>query len=100
MSAKMHVVLEGLPERIQETADILDQAFPGLISWHRLAKLGPHHLMRLEGIAASLTKIFQPPKAINSSITSAKAWKLSSSTTQGSPQGKRFCASLARNLQA
>lgn len=58
MSAKMHVVLQGLPERIQETANILDQAFPGLISWHRLAKLGPLHVMRLKGVAALQTKIY------------------------------------------
>ena len=49
MSIKMHVVLDGLPERVQETADLLDQALPGLITWRRFAEPGRDNAVRLEG---------------------------------------------------
>ena len=45
----MRIVLEGLPERVQETADVLDLAFPGLMTWCGFATLGQEHAIRLEG---------------------------------------------------
>lgn len=51
MSATMTVVLEGLPERLQEAADTLDRAFPGTINWRHQVKLGRDHSMQVKGIA-------------------------------------------------
>ena len=49
VSATMHIVLEGLPERVQETADVLDRAFPGLMTWCRFAEPGRDHAVTAGG---------------------------------------------------
>ena len=99
MDAKMHVVLEGLPERIQEAADLLDLAFPGSISW-RLAKLGRDHTIRLEGVAVACGDLLHPPTWTVSLENSGTIWKLSSLKTRENQQDKRFCASLSRSLRS
>ncbi len=77
MSAKMHVVLEGLPERVQETADLLDRAFPGLMTWRRFAEPGRDHAVRLEGEATERNGTFPRPSHLtNPTAASGKAWKL------------------------
>ncbi len=58
MDWKLHVVLEGLPERVQQTADVLDQAFPQLMTWRRFAAPSGNHGVRLEGAAVGRNEVF------------------------------------------
>ena len=98
MSAPMRIVLEGLPERVQEAADVLDQALPGLMTWRRFAEPRPDHMVRLEGVTA---KLFRPPPLTNRMPVSDKAWTLSSVAGRGSPpRSGGFCASLSKALSS
>lgn len=94
MSATMHVVLKGSPERTQEAADVLDRAFPGVMNWSNLAKQGRDHSMRLEGVAVPQDEAQRPPAQIISPSNTGKPWKLSSLTMRESHQGIRFCTSF------
>ncbi len=100
MSAKMHIVLEGLPERVQETADVLDRAFPGLMTWRRFAEPGQDQAVRLEGDA--IERAAGPSLALyfgNRTVRSNKPWKFSPAADRVSPSGTGFCASLSKSFQ-
>lgn len=99
MSVTMKVVLQGLPERIQEAADTLDRAFPGMINWRRQAKLGRDASMQLEGVASPCNEALRPPGLIVLPPVAGKAWKLSSSAARQGNQRPLFCASLSRSFQ-
>ncbi|RYE97256.1 MAG: hypothetical protein EOO77_39380 [Oxalobacteraceae bacterium] len=88
----MKLVLEGLPERIQEAADILDRAFPGAIDWSDVAKLGRDHTMRLEGATLPHDRMRRPPGRIKRSSSSAQVWKLDSSAARDGDQRNQLCA--------
>ena len=96
MSATIKMVLEGLPERIQELADTLDRAFPEAIDWSVVAKLGRDHTMRLEGVALLHHEALRPPGRIRLSPSIAQAWKLSSSAAR---EVNQLGASPCGNLQ-
>lgn len=101
MSAKMHVVLEGLPERVQETADLLDRAFPGLMTWRRFAEPGRDHAVRLEGEATERNGTFPRPSHLtNPTAASGKAWKLSPAAGRAISRAGPFCASLSKSLSS
>ena len=97
----MHIVLEGLPERVQETADVLDRAFPGLMTWRRFAEPGRDHALRLEGEAAERHGEFpRPPHLTNQAAASGKVWKLSPVAGCAIPRGGPFCVSLSKSLSS
>ena len=39
MTCTVRIILEGLPERVQEVADVLDRAMPDAFEWHDFASL-------------------------------------------------------------
>ncbi len=96
---KLHVVLEGFPERVQQTADVLDRAFPGLITWRRFAEPGRDHGVRLEGDSVGPKEGFpRSPRLTNQMAALGKPWKLSPTTGRLKPRGGSFCASLSKSL--
>ena len=97
MSSKIHVVLEGLPERVQEIADVLDRAFPAVMNWRRSAEHGRDHTVRLEGDAERSGGLQRHVQLTNQTAASGKAWKLS---PVGCASRSRFCASRSKNLQS
>jgi hypothetical protein len=100
MSAKMHIILEGLPERVQETANVLDQLFPGLMIWRRFAEPGRNCSVRLEGkTAEQIGAARRSTHLVNQVSVSGKTWKLSckSGLTVVS-RGGSFCGSLSKSL--
>lgn len=99
MSASLHVVLEGLPERIQEAADILECALPGALKWQRSATPGRDQTIRLEAVAASGQKTLCAPLMMPSTMA-GKPWKPSCLAKAGPERGQssRFCASLSRSF--
>ncbi len=99
MEAMMVIVLEGLPERVQEIADVLDRECPGQLTWGRFANPGLDHVIRLEGKTAERHVEFcRPPPWPSSATTLGKAWKLSPASGRPAQQGGLFCASLSRAL--
>lgn len=99
MNSKMHFVLEGLPERVQEAADALDRAFPGLISWRRFAEQGRDYTVRLEGDAAEWSgRLLRPAQLTSQTAASGEAWKLNPATGRVFPRRGAFCASLSKSL--
>ncbi len=100
MSPRMQIVLEGLPERVQEAADVLERAFPGLMTWRRFAEPRRNHAVRLEGEAAERNAdVERPAHQPNGAPASGKAWKLSPAAGRvSSPRGGGFCASLSKSL--
>ena len=89
----MHIVLEGLPERVQETADALDLVFPVLMTWCHFAGPGQDHPVRLEGKAAERNgRLPRPLHLTNQTLASGKAWKLSSAAVPVSTPHGVFCA--------
>lgn len=100
MRVTIKLVLEGLPERIQEAADILDRALPGTIDWSDVAKLGRDHTIRLEGATLPHDQARRPPGRIKRSSSTALAWKLSSSAARDGDQRDQVCASPFRGVQS
>ena len=100
VNAPMQIVLEGLPERVQEAADALDRMFPGLVTWRRFAEPRRGHAVRLEGEAAERhARSDQPAHLTNRAPPSGKAWTLGPAPGRASPPpGGRFCASLSKSL--
>ncbi len=99
MEWKLNVVLEGLPERVQQTADVLDRAFPGLMTSRRFAEPGRDHGVRLENDAVGRNEGFpRSPHLTNQTAALGKPWKLSPATGRVSPRGGSFCASLSKSL--
>jgi len=39
VTCTVQIILEGLPERVQEVADALDKAMPDAFEWHNFASL-------------------------------------------------------------
>ena len=98
MCPPMQIVLEGLPERVQEAADVLERAFPGLMTWRRFAEPRRDHAVRLEGEAAGRSAE-RSEHQMNRASASGKAWKLSPAAGHVSPpRGGAFCASLSKSL--
>ena len=94
MRVTMKLVLEGLPERIQEVSDTLDRAFPGVIHWSDVAKLGRDHAIRLEGITLRHGKA-QPTPGLRLFSDTAQALKLCSSDAWDSNRlGASSCGSF------
>ena len=99
MEAETVIVLEGLPERVQQIADALDREFPRQLSWGGFAKPGLNHAVRLEGKTAEPhTRLRRPPHFPNSATVSGKAWKLNPSPGQPAQQSRLFYASLSKVL--
>ena len=99
MSANMQVVLKGLPERAQETADMLDQTFPGLITWRRFAIPGRDCAIRLEGAStAQNALLLRPPQLTNPAPAVGKRWKVSPAAGNTLPRPGQFCASLSKSF--
>ncbi len=100
VNAKMHIVLEGFPERVQETADVLDRAFPGLMTWQRFAEPGRDQTVRLEGEASERNALLRPALHLaNQTVRSNKPWKLSPAASCVLRQRGVFCASLSKSFQ-
>lgn len=94
MRVTMKLVLEGLPERIQEVADTLDRAFPEAIDWAVVAELGRGHTMRLEGVTLLHGKA-QPTPDLRLFSDTAQALRLSSSDAwDGDRLGVLLCSSF------
>ena len=100
MRVAMKLVLEGLPERIQEAADILDRAFPGAIAWSDVTKLGRNHTMRLEGATLLRDRTRRPPGRIKRSSSTTQASRFSSSAVREGHQRDQFCTSPFRGVQS
>jgi hypothetical protein len=84
MSPNMQVVLEGLPERVQETADTLDRAFPGLMTWRRFAIPGQDCSIRLEGEAVARNAVLpRPANLVDRAPALGKRWKVSPAVNGG-----------------
>ena len=110
VASGMRVVLEGLPERVQETADALDHAFPGLLTWHQWAEPGRDHIIRLEGVK-SLCEAVGPRwhRSRTAQLTSQK-WRINPAIQEpgradgrgdparSKPMRGSFCASILRSL--
>ncbi|RYF16723.1 MAG: hypothetical protein EOO77_12235 [Oxalobacteraceae bacterium] len=99
MSANMQVVLEGLPECVQETADMLDRAFPGLMTWQRFAIPARDCVIRLQGVGAVRNTLFpRPPRLTDQAPALGKAWKLSPAASGAVPRRSRSCAFLSKGF--
>ena len=74
VSPPMQIVLEGLPERVQEAADVLERAFPGLMTWRRFAEPRQDYAVRLEGEASERSAdVERPAHQTNRAPASGKA---------------------------
>lgn len=100
MKVTIKLVLEGLPERIQEVADTLDRAFPGAIDWSDVAKLGRDHTMRLEGATLLRDQTRRPPGRIKRSSSTAQASRFNSSAVREGHQRDQFCTSPFSGVQS
>ena len=99
MSANMQVVLEGLPERVQETADMLDRAFPGLMTWQRFAIPARDCVIRLQGVGAVRNTLFpRPPRLTNQAPPLGKTWKVNPAASDAIPRRGRSCSSLSKSF--
>ena len=95
----MQVVLEGLPERVQETADMLDRAFPGLMTWRRFAVPARDCVIRLEGVGAVRNTSFpRPPRLTDQAPALGKTWKVSPAASGAIPRRGQSCASLSKSF--
>ncbi len=52
MTYTVHIVLEGLPERVQEVADALDKALPNAFDWNDFASISGETDIVLKGSAS------------------------------------------------
>lgn len=99
MSAKMQVILEGLPERVQEAADTLDRAFPGLMTWRRFAIPGQDCSIHLEGEAVARNAVLpRPAHLLDREPALGKRWKVSPVASNTLPRPGQFCASLSKSF--
>lgn len=100
MRVTIKLVLEGLPERIQQAADTLDHAFPGAIDWSDVVTLGRDQTMRLEGATLPHDQARRPPGRNKQLSSTAQVWKLSSSAARDGDQRDQLCASPFSGIQS
>jgi len=100
MRVTIKLVLEGLPERIQEAADTLDHALPGAMDWSDVTKLGRDHTMRLEGATLPHDRMRRPPGRIKRSSSTAQVSKFSPSAARDGDQRDQLCASPFSGVQS
>ena len=99
MSANMQVVLEGLPERVQETADMLDRAFPGLMTSRRFAIPARDCVIRLEAVGAVRNTLSPRPLHLSDQAPAlSKTWKLSPAASGAVSRRGRSCAFLSKSF--
>ena len=110
MASGMRVVLEGLPERVQEIADALDCAFPGLLTWLQWAEPDRDHRIHLEGVKSPSEAIGPRWHLSQTAQLTSQKRRIDPATQEPGRVGGRgdpvrskpirgsFCASILRSL--
>jgi hypothetical protein len=88
----MQIVLKGLPEQVQELADMLDRLLPDAINWRSFAQPGQDHRVSLTGSTRS------GPRGDVDRRFSGKGWKRSAQARGLMPRPEAYCASLSKSF--